>query len=308
MKIIEILLPVLVMMLIGMMCRKKKLIGTEGIENLKFLVTRILLPAAIFHALSTAEYDRNTVWIVVVMFLMILGTFGVGYLLKGLVKPPFRKYVPFMVSVYEGGMIGYPLYTNLCGVENLSKIAMLDIAGLLFGFSIYMGLLQQAEHEEKTDFGVLLMDAVRNPAFIASILGVFSGISGVVKFLLNTGFGPVYLNVETMITSPLTAMILLIVGYGIEPDLRYLKPCLQTIALRVAVQAVFMLPVLWIAGRLFPGDSYILTAIVMYMSAPATFSMQSFLKTEEGCAYAATTNSLYCIVSISVYTVMAGLI
>lgn len=36
--------------------------------------------------------------------------------------------------------MAYPLYTSLCGQENLSQIAVLDIAGLLFGFSIYMGI------------------------------------------------------------------------------------------------------------------------------------------------------------------------
>ena len=42
----------------------------------------------------------------------------------------YRKYLPFMVSVYEGGSMAYPLYTSLCGAENLSQIAVLDIAGL----------------------------------------------------------------------------------------------------------------------------------------------------------------------------------
>ena len=63
----------------------------------------------------------------------------------------YRKYLPFMVSVYEGGLMAYPLYTSLCGQENLSQIAVLDIAGLLFGFSIYMGMLGQVENGEKID-------------------------------------------------------------------------------------------------------------------------------------------------------------
>lgn len=41
--------------------------------------------------------------------------------------------------------MAYPLYTSLCGSENLSRIAVLDIAGLLFGFSVYMGMLGQVE-------------------------------------------------------------------------------------------------------------------------------------------------------------------
>ena len=36
-------------------------------------------------------------------------------------------------------------------VKNLSRIAVLDIAGLLFGFSVYMGMLGQVENGEKID-------------------------------------------------------------------------------------------------------------------------------------------------------------
>ena len=41
---------------------------------------------------------------------------------------------------------------------------------------------------------------------------------------------------------------------------------------------------------------------------PATFSMQTFLKKKESSAYVSTTNSLYCIVSILVYMVLALII
>lgn len=41
------------------------------------------------------------------------------------------------------------------------------------------------------------------------------------------------------------------------------------------------------------------------MSAHATFSMQSFLRDEDSSRYASTMNSLYCIVSIAVYAVLA---
>ena len=56
---------------------------------------------------------------IAVMLGAILLSFGMGFLLRPLVKEPYRKYVPFLVSVYEGGMIGYPLYTSLCSTENL---------------------------------------------------------------------------------------------------------------------------------------------------------------------------------------------
>ena len=143
MRILEIILPVLVMLVLGMACRKLKLLTKSGIDNMKLLVTNIMLPVAIFHALATADYSVET-WKLVV-------SFGVGFLLKPLMNGEYRKYLPFMVSVYEGGLMAYPLYTSLCGQENLSQIAVLDIAGLLFGFSIYMGMLGQVENGEKID-------------------------------------------------------------------------------------------------------------------------------------------------------------
>ena len=58
MRILEIILPVLVMLVLGMACRKLKLLTKSGIDNMKLLVTNIMLQVAIFHALA----QRITVW------------------------------------------------------------------------------------------------------------------------------------------------------------------------------------------------------------------------------------------------------
>ena len=158
MRILEIILPVLVMLVLGMACRKLKLLTKSGIDNMKLLVTNIMLPVAIFHALATADYSVETWKLVGIMFVMLVVSFGVGFLLKPLMNGEYRKYLPFMVSVYEGGLMAYPLYTSLCGQENLSQIAVLDIAGLLFGFSIYMGMLGQVENGEKINAKKLQLD------------------------------------------------------------------------------------------------------------------------------------------------------
>ena len=112
-----------------------------------------------------------------IMFVMLVVSFGLGFLLKPFLKGTYQKYLPFMVSVYEGGLMAYPLYTSLCGSENLSRIAVLDIAGLLFGFSVYMGMLGQVENGEKIDVKKLFFSALKTPAFIASILGIIAGLS-----------------------------------------------------------------------------------------------------------------------------------
>ena len=155
MNVLEIVLPVLVMIVVGMLCRKWKILTRDGINNMKVLVTNVMLPVAIFHALATSDYNKETGILVGIMFVMLVISFSLGFAMRPLMpEQRYRKYLPFMVSVYEGGSMAYPLYTSLCGQENLSQIAVLDIAGLLFGFSIYMGMLGQTENGEKINVTV----------------------------------------------------------------------------------------------------------------------------------------------------------
>ena len=306
--ILTTVMPVITMLFIGWLCRRKKWVSREGVDNVKFLVTKILLPVAIFNALSTADYSVNTLIQVGIIFVMLIVSLLIGYAMKPLNRGKYQKYTPFMVSVYEGGMIGYPLFINLCGNENLSKIAIIDIAGVLFGFSVYMNLLEQVQDGKKSTVKDVCRSAMKNPAFIAAVLGVVFGLTSVISRLVASPAGEVYSAVINLATSPLTPMILIVVGYDIAPDKTILKESLRTIFLRVCLQALMIVGVLFAMNRILGGDTIRDIAVICYMSAPATFSMQSFLKDEDSSRYASTTNSLYCIVSIAVYVVLASVI
>jgi len=151
----------------------------------------------------------------------------------------------------------------------------------------------------------LFFSALKTPAFIASILGIIAGLSKVILAVLDSPFGGVYQSVENILTTSVTAIILLVVGYSMELNAKLLKPCIATIILRVLLQAVMIAGVLVAVHYLVGDDRLVNLAIISYMSAPATFSMQTFMKDEEGSAYVSTTNSMYCLVSILVYIIMA---
>ncbi len=307
MDMLKALLPVLSMMLIGMLCRKTGLVSEKGIQDLKTLMTQIILPVAVFNALATAEYGLHLFALVGLMLVFMILPFLLGYPLRRVIAAPFSRYTPFMVAVYEGGMVAYPLYASLCGSENLSQIALLDIAGVLFGFGVYMSLLSMMENGKAPTVRQVISDALHLPAFVAAILGILTGVSGLGQWLLSTPAGALYQQTMSMITSPLSAMILVVVGYSIVPKKEMLLPCLKTIALRAALQAVMILGMLWAVHR-FIGTSRVLDlAVITYMSAPATFSMQAFIKDKDASAYVSTTNALYCFVSVAVYALAAAL-
>jgi len=305
MKIIEVLAPIILMMGIGFFCRRRQLLSQESIRGIKFLTTKIILPVAIFNALSNASYDRQTLVLVAIMLAMLLGSFAIAFLPRALFREPYRRYVPFMATVYEGGMMAYPLYTRLVGAENLSNIALLDISCLLFGFSIYMSLLTQTETGERTDPRSMLRDAMKNPTFIATVLGVIAGLCSLGSRIESSAIGVAYSGCVDIVTAPLSSIILVVVGYEIAWSRKVLLPSLKMVLVRFVLQAVMAVCVLLAVHHWVGVNRLIDLAVVIFMSAPATFSMQSFLKTEEAGAYAATTNSLYCLVSLAVYTVLA---
>lgn len=110
---------------------------------------------------------------------------------------------------------------------------------------------------------------------------------------------------ENILTTAITPIILIVVGYSMELAPELIRPCLKTILLRVLLQAVMIEGVLMAVKYLVGGSRLLNLAVITYMSSPATFSMQTFLRKKESSAYASTTNSLYCVVSILVYIALA---
>lgn len=115
MEVLEIVLPVLAMIILGILCRKWKLLDQSGVNNMKTLVTNIMLPVAIFHALATAEYSGKNRNFGSDHVCELLISFGAGFWMKRFMDEPYKKYLPFLICIYEGGMMAYPLYTSLCG-------------------------------------------------------------------------------------------------------------------------------------------------------------------------------------------------
>lgn len=308
MNVLKVVLPVFVMIAAGVLCRRTQFLSQKGIDDLKKLLTTVILPVAIFEGMATGDYSGKTGLVVAAMFGVVVVTFVLGFVLNRLVKEPYRKYFPFLMSVYEGGMIAYPLFINLCGSDALSKIAVLDIAGCAFCFSVYINVLVQMESGEKATVKDTLLSAFRNPVFIATLLGVLCGATGVIKRLIASPAGPVYLGIEGMFTSALSAMILIVVGYSFSLEKRLIGPCLAAIFSRFALQALSAIPMVLLVKSLFPGDRVMLAAILLYLAAPPSFSMPTFVKSEEGAKYLATANSLYVIVTIIVYSCLAAFV
>ena len=73
MSLSQVILPVIIMLIIGMICREKKLIRPEGIEGLQALVMNFTLPISLFYTFYRASIKADTVIFPVTFFVVSAG-------------------------------------------------------------------------------------------------------------------------------------------------------------------------------------------------------------------------------------------
>ncbi len=307
METLQIVAPVLVMIIIGMACDKWQIITQAGVDNIKKFITTIALPVCVFHAVSTAEYNKNVVIVLAIMMLVSVVGFLLGFLLRGLVREPHRKYFPYLMTIYEGGMMAYPLYQSLMGVENMSNIALIDVSCGIFAFGIYFGMLTMTDQGIKPSGRQLAKNAFGSPVFVALLLGLVIGVTGVMNDFVITSVGRIYVSVKDMVTAPVSAMILLCVGYEFKLEKGNIAVCIKTVVARFLVQAAMLAVVLLIAVNLDFGKPMII-GLALYMMTIPSLCLSSFVKDKEAGKYFSTTSSLYLIINLVAYVILAGMV
>ena len=124
--ILQMTLPVLVVIALGFAARRFHWFSTEGLAGLKAEVGKITLPAVLFNAFLTAEYTLVTL----VTFLTVYAALGIalalGFRLRRL-NPRYGKFMPFLLTGFEGGMMGYALFGLLYGSSQTHVFAMADV-------------------------------------------------------------------------------------------------------------------------------------------------------------------------------------
>lgn len=303
----KIVAPVLIMLIIGVLCRKTKMISVDGIGGIKKFITTFPLPLTIFHAVATATYNREVVLVFGIMLTVVTLALLIGFLCKGIVKEPYKGYFPYLMTIYEGGMMAFPLYQSLMGVENMSNIAIIDVPCGIFAFGIYFGLVKMTDQGTKFNAKELAKNAFSSPCFVALLLGLFMGGSGLMGKFLATGASSLYLSIKDFVTAPLSAMILLCVGYEFMLEKDTIGVCIKTVFARLILQTILLLGVLFI-GKNSGFSEPMMIGLILYFFTLPSLCLSSFVKNEAASKYMSTTSSLYLIITLIAYAILAGVV
>ena len=107
-----------------------------------------------------------------------------------------------------------------------------------------------------------------------------------------------------MVSAPVSALILVYVGYSLKFDRKVLTAAIKTTGIRVVTQAILLVGSFWILSHVVT-DRAMLIALGLYAFLPPMFLGAIYAKDEENAAYASTTSSIYFIVTIIAFVVLA---
>ena len=303
-QILSMVLPVLAMILLGRLCATKGILNDERHAGLKAIIGDILLPVVLFNAFFTAQYDGKLLLVFVLVFSSCLLALLAGFALKRFVKP-YDRYMPLLMTSFEGGMLGYALYALIAGQDQTATYAMVDIGQTMFAYTAFLAALKSAEGGRMSP-KAMVSNMVHNKACIGMTLGIVLGALGVHKAIAPTSFGTVLAELISFITAPTSALILLVVGYQLNFSKKLMKPVAITLALRMVVMlAVFGLVSL-ILFAIIPYDKLLMLALMLQYTLPAPFIIPLFADLGEDGEYVSTSLSMGTLLSVVLFVFVAA--
>lgn len=302
-EVFQTILPVLLMLGIGMFCRRSNLLSREGINALKSVVVNIALPAVLLNAFATTRYTFMDVVLPLLMFAVCVLAWAMGKA-AGKLFGLSSGFVPFLTTGFEAGMLGYALFEMLYGSARTAQFARIDLGQVLFVFTLYKILLGM-EEKQSASVGALLKEMVCSPIIIAIMAGVLIGATGLYQALIPSGISGILTACTDFVSAPTSAMILLTIGYDLVlADIPWAST-LKVVAVRFGIMMILRFVFLAVLNALWP-DASLEDAVNVMFILPPPFVLPVFADDADQRVYVSSALSVSTLVAIAGFTVLAA--
>jgi len=306
-EVLQTVLPVMIMIVIGMLCRSRKLISREGINALKNVVVNITLPAVLLSAFATTKYTVMDIVIPLLVYAACILAWGLGKI-GGRLLGETSRFVPFLTTGFEAGMLGYALFNMLYGSARTAEFARIDLGQVLFVFTLYKILLglDSGRQGEKTDMGQLLKEMILSPIIIAIAAGVLIGATGLYQALIPSGISGIFDACTDFVSAPTSAIILLTIGYDLVLGNIPWAAVSKVVALRFVIMMVLRFVLIAVLHVIWPAVSLNAAITVMFI-LPPPFVLPVFACDAVQRVYVSSALSVSTLVAIAGFAVLAAI-
>jgi len=205
----ETIIAIVVLILIGYICRRLEFLRPEDAKTLNKIVVYIAIPSLIFLAMSRADLSG----------IMILGTITFICLMVGLVCGVIAYIFAHLMNyskktkwtlvttsaMLNSGFMGYPVVLGVFGGAGMVSAVFYDIGSVIIFISF--GLLLILAYGGK--FQDILRESVFFPSIIAITLGILAN-------LLNIPLGNIVPNILDYLSGAAIPLIMLSLGLSLE--------------------------------------------------------------------------------------------
>ncbi len=238
------ILPVILLILLGFLLKKGRVITTGGTDIIKRLIIDVGLPAVLFLSFLNADMDISFLYIIAGMFFLniLLLLFGRA---AGKINAR-NRYVPFLFTGFEYGMFALGVFRAAYGKASVAPIAVVDLGHELFIWFIFVTALMSVSGK-RNSFKETFRSFMTSPIIIAILLGLLGNAAGINRSIDTSPFLSGIKTTITMLGNLTAPLILITIGAGLHFSRKGLNFGLLTLAIRIPVILVLYL----IIGTLF---------------------------------------------------------
>lgn len=172
--IIKVLVSLSLLILLGFVIKKCKLITDESTRSMNKVVFNVFLPALVFYNLYQAEVERILNWSVIsyaAVFTILI--FGLSLLLVPVIENENSKRSVLIHGIFRSNavLLGLPIVTELFGADGRSLMTLI-ISVITPLYNILAVLCFEIFHKQQFNLKRAAFSILKNPLIIASVLGL----------------------------------------------------------------------------------------------------------------------------------------
>jgi predicted permease len=227
-------LPILLLVGLGALIRRRGLMASTTIDDLRRLILGITLPAALFLAFLRVDLEPRYGIIVASVFLACLLVLALA--------PWLRRWagigptsMPNLMAGFEAGMLGYALFAAVFGAAELYRFAIVDIGQVLFVFFVLATVVTVRASGHRPPLSDTVVAFLRNPVILAIVGGIAGSVAGLGGVLDSHPIGEAVLTTVSLLAALTTPLIAIVLGYSTSLRSGSLRDPVRTLAVRLPI-------------------------------------------------------------------------
>ena len=262
------ILPVILLIAGGKLLDQFDFLSSVTVEGVQKIVVNIGLPALLFTAFSSVRFQPKYLAVFAFMFGLSTGLVFLGKLTVRLFNLETRV-LPFLITGFEAGMLGYPIFQATFGKSELFRFAIVDFGQVTFVFLVLVPMLIRMSQEGRGEESSVKL-FLKSPPVIGILFGLLFGTLGVFDGVSEGEFLNVILTTLNYLGALVVPLICIVIGYELQFNPNGLKKAVATTVARIVIAGLFavFLGELFFVRVLGFGHTFVLAFATMLILPP----------------------------------------